>query len=151
VEPHSQIPTNAVYATTGIALLVTLLLFGPSTVLNGVFGAGAVCFFFSYGMPIWLNVATWGRQLPKDRYFNMGKLSMPISIVAICWQLISVVFLCFPLYQPVTTNNMNWASAAAVVGLAVFMVNWFVYANHHYHAPKPLYVEVLHGDANKTA
>lgn len=152
VEPHNQIPTNSVYATAVISVMVSLLLFGPTTILNGVFGAGAVCFFFSYGMPIWLNVATWGRQMPKTRYFNLGRLSMPVSILAICWQLLSVVFLCFPLYRPITTTNMNWASAAAVVGLLVFVVNWFAYAKRHYHAPKPLFVDALHGpEASFTA
>ena len=122
-----------------------MLLFGPTTILNGVFGAGAVCFFFSYGLPIWLNVATRGTQLPKTRYFNLGRLSMPISVLAIAWQLLSVVFLCFPLYKPITTTNMNWASAAAAVGLLVFGGNWFAYARRHYNAPKPLYVAMLHG------
>ena len=51
VEPKSQVPVNAVYLTATVGALIGLLLFGPTTVLNGVFGAGAVCFFFSYGMP----------------------------------------------------------------------------------------------------
>ena len=150
VEPVRQIPTNAVYFTAVASIIVTLLLFGPTTILNGVFGAGGVCFFFSYGLPIWLNVATWGRQLPKDRYFNLGRLSMPMSILAICWQVITVVFLCFPTYQPVTLTNMNWASPSAVVGLLIFLLNWFMYSKHHYHSPKPLYVEVLHGHSART-
>ena len=144
VEPKSQIPVNGVYVTAGVATLISLLLFGPSTILNGVFGAGGVCFFFSYGMPIWFNVATWGRQLPKDRYFNLGRLSMPISILAICWQLITVVFLSFPMYRPVTTTNMNWGSVCAIIGLTLSGFNWFAYARKHYHTPKPLYVEALH-------
>jgi choline transport protein len=151
VQPKSQIPTNAVYFTAVISIMVSLLLFGPTTILNGVFGAGAVCFFFSYGLPIWLNVATWGRQLPNTRYFNLGRFSMPISIAAIIWQLLSVVFLCFPLFKPITTTNMNWASAAAFVGLAIFMVNWFAYAKRHYHAPKSLYVSALHGPDGRYA
>lgn len=145
VDPKRQIPVNGVYVTAGVATLISLLLFGPSTILNGVFGAGGVCFFFSYGMPIWFNVATWGKQLPKDRYFNLGVFSMPISILAICWQLITVVFLSFPIYRPVTTTNMNWGSVCAVVGLSLSGLNWFLYARTHYHAPQALYVEALHG------
>lgn len=145
VDPKNQIPVNGVYVTAGVATLISLLLFGPSTILNGVFGAGSVCFFFSYGMPIWFNVATWGRQLPKDRYFSLGRFSMPISILAICWQLIVLVFLSFPIYRPVTTTNMNWASLCGVIGLALSGLNWFLYAKTHYHIPQALYVEAIHG------
>ncbi|KAK5051034.1 hypothetical protein LTR84_003593 [Exophiala bonariae] len=145
VEPKRQIPANAVYITAVISSLVGLLIFGPTTVLNGVFGAGAVCFFFSYGLPIWLNVATLGKQLPSTRYFNLKGLSLPLSIMAICWQLITVVFLSFPIYKPVTTTSMNWASLCAVIGLGLGLINWFAYAKKHYHGPKALFVAGIHG------
>jgi choline transport protein len=148
VEPTNQIPTNAVYVTAVVSTLIGLLLFGPTTVLNGVFGAGAVCFFFSYGLPIWLNVATWGKQLPSTRYFNLRGFSMPLSIIAIAWQFTTVVFLSFPIYKPVTTTSMNWASLCAVIGLLVGAVNWFAYAKYHYHPPKPLFVAGIHDREN---
>lgn len=147
VEPNMQVPTNAVYLTAGVSSAVGLLVFGPSTVLNGVFGAGAVCFFFSYGLPIWLLVARGRSVLPTKRYFNLGRAGVPLNILTIAWQLISIVFLCFPLYKPVTTTNMNWASVCAVVGLSLFVVNWFAYAKKHYVAPRPLYVRGLHEGA----
>jgi choline transport protein len=145
VDPKSQIPVNAVYLTTLVGTLISLLLFGPSTILNGIFGAAAVCFLFSYGLPIWLNVATWGKHLPPTRYFNLGRFSMVLSIVAIMWQFVSVTFLCFPIYLPVTLTNMNWASVCAVVGFAIFGLNWVFYSRKHFHAPKALFVEGLHG------
>ncbi|KAL2068433.1 hypothetical protein VTL71DRAFT_16531 [Oculimacula yallundae] len=144
VNPKTQIPENAVYFTTILSTLVCLLAFGPSTVLNGVFGAGGVCFFFSYGMPIWLSVASGRKRLSPDRYFNLGKLGFPINVLAIIWQFISVVCLCLPIYRPVTGTNMNWASASAVVGLQVFVVNWFAYAKRHYRAPHALMTEAAH-------
>lgn len=147
VDPKTQIPVNAVYFTATVGTLIGLLLFGPSTVLNGVFGAASVCFFFSYGMPIWLNVATRGRHLPSTRYLNLGIFSLPVNIAAICWQLITVVFLCFPLYRPVTPTSMNWASVCGIVGLVLAGFNWFLYAKQHFEAPKPLFVENLHGEA----
>jgi choline transport protein len=145
VEPKSQIPVNSVYLTTIVASLIGLLVFGPTTVLNGVFGAGSVCFFFSYGMPIWLSVASRRSKLSSTRYFNLGKLGMPINILTIMWQLITVVFLCFPVYVPVNGTNMNWASLSAVIGLVVFAVNWVFYAGKHYRTPQALFVEGIHG------
>ena len=145
VEPKNKIPINAVYLLAGVSAAIGALLFGPSTILNGVFGAAAVCFFFSYGLPIWLNVLSGRRQLPSDRYFNLGKFGMVINIVTIVWQVIIVTFLCFPIYQPVTTANMNWASLCAVVALIIFAINWVFYGKKHYRSPKALYVEGIHG------
>lgn len=142
VDPEVQIPVNAVYLTAIASSLISLLVFGPTTVLNGVFGAAAVCFFFSYGLPIWLLICRGRGLLPKQRYFSLGKLGLPLNLLTVCWQVLSVVFLCFPLYQPVTTTNMNWASVCAMVGFVIFAINWVVYAKKHYRSPTRLFVPV---------
>ena len=144
VSKSQQIPTNAVYFTAVMSCLLSLLIFGPSTVLNGVFGAGSICFFFSYGIPIWLLMFGGRKKLPRKRYCNLGKFGLPINILAVTWQFLSVVFLSFPLSRPVTPTNMNWASVCAVVGLVMFVVNWFCYAKHHYTQPKPLHFNREH-------
>lgn len=86
-----------------------------------------------------------GETASQESIFQPRQVLNAISIMAICWQLITVVFLSFPLYRPVTTTNMNWGSVCAVVGLSLSALNWFLYARTHYHAPKALYVEALHG------
>lgn len=143
VHPVMQIPLNAVYLTAGISSLIALLVLGPATILNGVFGAASVCFFFSYDLPIWLLQLCGRGKLPKKRYFDLGKLGTPLNILAVCWQILSVIFLSFPQYNPVTLENMNWASASAAVGLGVFAVNWFAYSNKYFRQPKPLYISGL--------
>jgi choline transport protein len=146
VHKSSQVPVNAVWITAFVSSLVGLLVFGPTTVLNGVFGAASVCFFFSYGMPIWLMVLTNGRKsLPQDRYFNLGKLGLPLNILTIAWQLICIPFLCFPLYKPVTPTSMNWASVAGVGALLLAVINWFAFARKNYRVPHALFVEAIHG------
>ncbi|EED16048.1 amino acid transporter, putative [Talaromyces stipitatus ATCC 10500] len=143
VHPVMQVPLNAILLTVFASCLISLLVFGPSTVLNGVFGAGGICFAFSYGMPIWLLLLRGRSQLPKKRYCNLGKIGVPLNILAVCWQLISVTFLSFPLYRPVTLGNMNWASACGAVGLGIFVVNWFVYSRRNFRPPRQLYVRNL--------
>ncbi|KAG7411425.1 Choline transport protein [Fusarium oxysporum f. sp. rapae] len=138
VDPELLIPVNAVYLTALSATLIGLLVFGPSTVLNGVYGAGGVCFFVSYGLPIWLLLCRGRKVLPTRRYFNLGRLGPWVNIAAVCWQFLAVVFLCFPLYRPVTTTNMNWASLCAVSGFFIFGINWLLYSRRHYHAPARL-------------
>ncbi|KAL6251765.1 hypothetical protein RBB50_001975 [Rhinocladiella similis] len=48
VQPKNQIPVVAVWVTTIIATIISLLGFGSTTVLNGVFGAPGICFVPSY-------------------------------------------------------------------------------------------------------
>ncbi|KAH7034674.1 amino acid/polyamine transporter I [Microdochium trichocladiopsis] len=145
VDPAREIPINAVYLTAGISTLIGLLVLGPTTVLNGVFGAGGVCFFISYGLPVWLVLWRGRGVLPANRYVHLGRFGLAVNVLTVAWQCLTVVFLCFPLYQPVTLDNMNWASLCAVVGLSVFAVNWFVYASRHYETPKALFVSGIHG------
>ncbi|KAI7763026.1 hypothetical protein LZL87_011169 [Fusarium oxysporum] len=140
VDPSMQVPVNAVYLTAATSSVICLLVFGPNTVLNGVFGAGSVCFFISYGLPIWLLIWKGRKALPQQRYFNLGMIGVVVNVITVCWQLLSIVFLNFPLYQPVTTANMNWASVCAIVGLILFGVNWFAFARKHYQTPVRLNV-----------
>ncbi|KAF4951023.1 hypothetical protein FGADI_7760 [Fusarium gaditjirri] len=114
VDPTMQVPVNAVYVTAATSSVICLLVFGPSTVLNGVFGAGSVCFFVSYGLPIWLLIWQGRKALPEQRYFNLGRIGVVVNVLTVCWQCLAIVFLNFPLYQPVTTTNMNWASVCAI-------------------------------------
>lgn len=138
VEPEMQIPVHAIWATTMLSLVIILLQFGPTTVLNAMLGAASVCNLFAYGMPIWLLLLRGRQVLPSKRYFNLGRAGIPLNVAACIWQLVSTIFLCFPLYRPITLVSMNWTTVAAAVGFLLFGINWFLVARRTYHSPKPL-------------
>lgn len=139
-----QVPINAVTATAVLAALLSLLVFGPSTVLNGIFGSSGICLSVSYFPPIYFMLTRHGKSLPEKRYFNLGRWGRVVNAGALCWISLATVMLSFPVYRPLTTTNMNWA-APVFAGLCLLaMINW-VFVRHTYDVPKPLFIESLHG------
>jgi amino acid transporter len=123
VHPTLQVPTNAVYFSAVLAILFSHLVFGPTTVLNGLFGSATLCFSISYALPIGLTLASRER-LPVQRYCNLGMFGTAVNILALLWIVISMTFASFPTYLPVTSETMNWAPCFFGIVLALSLGNW---------------------------
>ncbi|KAH0847574.1 hypothetical protein AYO21_01476 [Fonsecaea monophora] len=149
VHPNSQIPVNAVCVCTLVTALICLLDFGPALILNACFGASSICGAVSYGMPIWCLIFKGRGDFPEKRHYSMGKFGLLVNLVAVLWQIFQVIFLAFPLYYPVTSSNMNYASAVMGVGAIMFAINWVLHSRRRYEQPKPLFVAALHGDLTR--
>jgi amino acid transporter len=139
-----QVPANAVCATAILALLLSLLLFGPTTVLNGIFGSSGICMAVSYFLPILFMLLTDRKTFDERRHFNFGKWGRLINIAALVWLVVTVVSLSLPLYSPVTMGNMNWAGVV-FLGLVVLLMGNWVTVKDSYTIPKPLCLAVSRG------
>jgi hypothetical protein len=62
-----------------------------------------------------------------------------INVVAVTWSLFMIVWLTLPLYLPVTSLTMNYASAVYVAVIGVSTVNWFVYSRNKFREPIAMY------------
>jgi amino acid transporter len=139
VNGRFQTPFNAVLASCMACAAFSLLCFAPLTVLNGLFGASVVCFTTSYAMPTCLLLAN-RRNLPSNRYFNLRAAGPVVNVVAICWMIISALFVCFPQYMPVTMDTMNWAPVIFGLVLSISLANWFR-AKATYRCPQGLLLD----------
>lgn len=138
-----QVPVISIFASAVVGALLALLVFGPYTVLNGIFGCSILCLNVSYWVSILFMLLKDRKSLPEKRYFNLGRAGPYINVLALVWLTLTEVTLCLPTYYPLTMDNMNWASAV-FVGLTVLILgNWFV-VKGTYQIPKPIYVERLH-------
>ncbi|KIW16832.1 hypothetical protein PV08_04022 [Exophiala spinifera] len=144
--PGWLLPVNSIIVVSILEVFIGLLIFGPTTVLYGITGSAAVCFFFSYMIPIVCLLIKGRKSLPKSRYFNLGRLGPVINIISLAWAALVTVFLCFPTYYPVTTTSMNYASAAVAVGLFLFALMWIFHARKHYVVPGALLSSEYHED-----
>lgn len=125
-----QIPINSLFVCTGLSIALGAIQIGSSTALNAILGSANICILLSYMMPI-LFLVMKGRQiLPKDRYINLGKFGLPLNIFAVFWSIFITIWLCFPLYLPVTTTNMNYACAVAGAVVLLSAGNWFIYSKY---------------------
>ncbi|KAE8156559.1 amino acid/polyamine transporter I [Aspergillus tamarii] len=130
------VPVSSVIATGAIVTAICVLVFGPQTVQNGLFGTAGLFFIFAYLSPITLLLKRGRKYIPQSRSFNLGCAGPFINVLACCWGLLLAVFLCFPMYLPVTLETMNWTSVCAVGFSALVLGNWFWVRNRY---------QLLHG------
>lgn len=143
VTRQDRIPRNAIVATTFMSTTLSAIVFGPTSVLNAMYGASAITFAFSFGVPITLLLINQRKDFPESRYINLAKAGPIVNVISLCWQITLVVSLSMPLYSPVTAANMNYAMPAAVTAIFLAFLNWFFYSRKHFEAPHALYIEGL--------
>ncbi|KAH7007493.1 putative amino acid transporter [Ilyonectria destructans] len=139
-----KLPINTIIVVVAINVLIGLFIFGPATVLTGLVGSAAICFCFSYAIPILCFLIRGRKGLPAKRYFNLGWYGPIINLVSVVWSALVPIFLCFPIFWPVTTDLMNYASVVVAIGFLFWVVVWITYGRNNYKAPSPLDAEELH-------
>lgn len=107
---HEAIPVNALLVCTVLNLLIGLLQLGASTALNALLGGASLCGKSSWALCFAMLFWRGRDSLRQDRWLNLGKLGLPIDIIAFTWSIWVCVWLSFPLYIPVTPRSMNYAS-----------------------------------------
>ncbi|KAH6616048.1 amino acid permease-domain-containing protein [Chaetomium sp. MPI-SDFR-AT-0129] len=138
VDPRVQAPVNAVFVTVVLLPIVSLLVLGPSTVLNAMFGAGSFFFLNSYGIPIALLLIRGRKSLPESRSFHLGRFGLFVNLLSLGYLAVLCVIINFPTFIPVVPSTMNWTCACIGVCSLITVGNW-VLARRSYQPPKPLY------------
>jgi choline transport protein len=130
---RTKAPTAALVLTWGIICAISLIYVGNATAYYGISSACTVALIISYAFPLLIN-AVWGFQhctIPRGG-FTLGRLHRPVAVAALVWCIYISIFLCFPLYQPVTKDNMNYASVVLMGGIGIAALSWFTYGKSRY-------------------
>lgn len=151
VNTKLEVPVNSLNLITDITLILGTTIFGSSTALSAVLGSSMVCINLSYVFPIacllWKSKFALspylrfkndeeecdelaakhakGKNLP---YFCLGRLGLIFNIIAACWTLFIIVWLNFPIYYPVQTDNMNYACLVLGITFIIAILIWFFHA-----------------------
>lgn len=101
-----KIPVNSLLVCTLVTFAIGAIQLGSTTAINAILGSSNICFFIGYAIGI--SCLLWrGRSaMPKDRYINLGRFGPIINVVAVLWAVFATIWLCFPLYLPVTGSTM---------------------------------------------
>ncbi|KAJ3553647.1 hypothetical protein NM688_g3497 [Phlebia brevispora] len=103
---HTQTPVICVWAVTFLALLLGLLAFAGPNAINATFSLSVVGLYLTCGIPIGsrlLGPTTW---IPGP--FSLGKLSVPVAVVALVWCTFAIVIVMFPSMPDPTGLTMNY-------------------------------------------
>lgn len=133
------IPANAIYFGFVACAVIGLLELGAATALNAILGAGILFIFISYTIPIVCSLLDGRSNFDKPHYFSLGKIGgTTLNVISILWMVFVWIWLCFPLYIPVTGNTMNYAVVVFFIVVLISAVNWFCYSAKHFTAPEPM-------------
>ncbi|KAJ6150561.1 hypothetical protein N7471_001760 [Penicillium samsonianum] len=131
----NELPVPAILFGFSATVALGAIQLGSITAINAILGAGIICIMLSYVVPI---IAFIGarKNLPKKRYFNLGRFGVVLNIIAIVWTIFITVWLFFPLYLPVTAVTMNYAIAVVAGVCVVSLINWFAHSRKSYRVPQ---------------
>lgn len=107
VDAKLDVPIWAIIACTIPQLLIGLIYIGNATAFYGIISGVLVFYMLSYMICIALHLFAKITKKPIEYGpWNLGRWSLLLNILALCWTIFTTIFFCFPLYQPVTAANM---------------------------------------------
>ena len=133
IDKRQKVPINAIIATWLCVSLISLIYIGNATAFYGLASGCTVVFIVSYAMPITVRLI-WEDEFQKLKRgpFSLGRYSRAVGYVAVAWWMYLTIFLCFPVYLPVTKVNMNYSCLVLGFGIIAPTVAWFAYGKHRY-------------------
>jgi choline transport protein len=139
ITPGWNIPIHAVSVSFVVTSLIACINLGSNTALNAINSLGSIAILSSYFVTI--SCLIWrrlkGPVLPPRRW-TLGKYGLAINIAAVLFLIPFWFFAFWPLFNPVTPQNMNWASVmfAGTIGFA--LIYYAVRGKNHYTGPVAL-------------
>ncbi|KAH7396336.1 amino acid permease [Pyrenochaeta sp. MPI-SDFR-AT-0127] len=129
VNPKSQIPVRAVLVVTILQMLLGFIYLGSSTAFNAVLSMAVLGLYASYLIPI-VYFMIYGRPNFTARDFGPFRLpkgmGLALNLLSCAWLVLAMVFSTFPIFMPVSAQNMNYS--------IVVMMGWVVIGGVYYFA-----------------
>lgn len=125
-----HIPINAVIVNCFMVIALGAIGVGSLTALNAIFGSAAICALSSFSLCLFTAIRRGRSHLDPDRWLNLGRAGLPMQYIAFTWAVFASVWLCFPLYLPVTPEYMNW-SIVILTGIVVVSTVYYMGFRKH--------------------
>ncbi|KAK7708721.1 hypothetical protein SLS57_008938 [Botryosphaeria dothidea] len=109
VHPSLDVPVASVVVSAAPQLVIGAIYIGNTTAFYGLISGVLALYMLSYGLVVALHIHA---KLSRHRTLAYGPwrlptaLGLPLNVVAFAWTVFTGVFLCFPLYQPTSAENM---------------------------------------------
>ncbi|TPX18109.1 uncharacterized protein E0L32_011833 [Thyridium curvatum] len=128
LHPTHHIPTNSMYCTLGVLVILGLLQIASTAAFNAYTSLAVVSLYLSYLMPIlgMLYCRIFNPSLLEFGPWRLGPhMGMAINIAAVCYLIIACLFIMLPPTRPVTALNMNYAPVILGASIIFVTVYWF--------------------------
>ncbi|KAK6430812.1 hypothetical protein LTR95_013028 [Oleoguttula sp. CCFEE 5521] len=136
VHPTLLIPLNAILVTYGFTILLSLITLGSTVAFNAIISLQLLALMGTYAVSIGCVALKRlrGHPLPPSRW-SLGKFGLPINLFAFTYACFATIFVCFPVYTPVTPQSMNWAIVMFTGVLVIAMIYYVVKGRKMYEGP----------------
>ncbi|KAL5338951.1 amino acid/polyamine transporter I [Aspergillus crustosus] len=137
VDPTYKIPLRALFLVASILFALSFIQIGSTAAFNAILSLSTLGLYISYLIPLVLLVLkrlTNPRDIPQGTY-SLGKLGLPVNVVAILFATYFVIFLPFPPTLPVTAENMNYAGPVLGFVMLFAVGDWVVRGRHKWEGP----------------
>ncbi|KAL3472858.1 putative GABA permease [Aspergillus californicus] len=137
LDKKTQMPATAVMATSTVLVLLGLINIGSTTAFNAIISLAVLGLQVSYLVPVALML--WRRLISHATLvygpWRMGRFGVAINVVSLVYLIYTSIFMVFPPYQPVTAENMNYASLIFGAVLIFSGVYWVWKGRRQYNGP----------------
>ncbi|KAH7348665.1 amino acid transporter-like protein [Rhexocercosporidium sp. MPI-PUGE-AT-0058] len=139
VEPKHRMPVVAIALGALIQMAFCSIYFGTVTGFNTVIAIGTEGFYLSYAMPLLVRLISHfngtHRQLTGPWAMSPA-VSLTLNAIGLTYLLFACITFNFPSVYPVTSENMNYTSAAVGVIMFIATLTWFTTAKKQFSGPE---------------
>jgi choline transport protein len=126
----------------GINVLIGFLMLGNSSAIITTVGAAVLLFVVGYIPIFFAYLMTGGRYLGAQGSFRLPRrVSLAVASFNAVSVVLQAILLCLPPFNPITSENMNWASAVAGSLLIFLFISFFFYGNSRYRPGDDLIIQ----------
>ncbi|KAK5057849.1 hypothetical protein LTR84_011850 [Exophiala bonariae] len=124
--PNLQVPANATYATLVFCILYGLIYIGSTTAFNSFISLSILGLNVTYAIPQAVVLLRGRDKCLPNRQFDLGPIFGPFcNAFSVLWMTLFAVLFCFPVFLPVTAQNMNYLSVVLVGVCLVILALWW--------------------------
>lgn len=104
----------------------------------------------SYAIPLLARILSLFTASPHTNIggmYSLGKLSVPVNAIGLIYLLFTTITFNFPGLSPVTSEDMNYTSAAIGLIMLIALITWFTTGNRQFRGPESGGVAIEGGEA----
>jgi len=139
MDERTKLPFFAVIATSIIAMILTLIALFSVIAFSAFAGLTVAGFYSAFiisaTLMLWRRLKTPASSIPWG-WFRLGPFGVPITIFALVYSVVGIVFSFWPAVADVTVETFNWAVVVYAGVLILASVRWFLTAKWRYSGPK---------------
>ncbi|KAF2842005.1 hypothetical protein M501DRAFT_998239 [Patellaria atrata CBS 101060] len=139
IEPRTQLPIFSIGVTSALSLLLALIGLGSEAAFNALSGLTVAGFYSAFivsaSTMLWRRCTTPTANIPWGP-FRLGKAGVPVTLAALAYSVVGLVFSFWPPVAQVDAKSFNWSLVVYLGVLTGAMGWWGVRARKTYKGPK---------------